>query len=147
MCDYGQGFFIGAPMTGKQVTETLAALPYVQDFGKTVISSLWERAEADTEDVTSPAGLSTNAIAQAMRQKQEDSKREPSLELAMAGQAEPAPLPGHSPMAPRMARAFPAPAAAVGAAKPRKQAKRDKPTPPASQKSRKPAAKKSKAKR
>ncbi len=147
MCDYGQGFFIGAPMTGKQVTETLAALPYVQDFGKTVISSLWERAEADTEDVTSPAGLSTNAIAQAMRQKLEDSKREPSLELAMAGQAEPAPLPGHSPMAPRMARALPAPAAAVGAAKPRKQAKRDKPAPPASQKSRKPAAKKSKAKR
>jgi diguanylate cyclase (GGDEF)-like protein len=137
MCDYGQGFFIGAPLTAKQVTETLAALPYVQDFGKTVISSLWERAEADEEMTTSAEGLSTAAIDRALREQSEERRREPAFGLAGVGAIEAAPPPGLSPMAPRIARTLPAPATITPRA--RKPGKREKAA--AAAKSRKPVRK------
>ena len=46
-CDYGQGFFIGKPMTAKQVSEALAGLPYASSSGRTAITWLWERALKD----------------------------------------------------------------------------------------------------
>ena len=146
MCDYGQGYFIGAPMTAKQVTETLAALPYVQDYGKSVISSLLERAEADSEETLNPVDLSTAAIERALKTQAEPAKVEPRLGLpAAAGAiATLAPPPGVSPMAPRVSR--PQPAAAQANPKPRRTAaKRDKPEPASSKK--KAPAKKAKSKR
>jgi hypothetical protein len=145
MCDYGQGYFIGAPMTAKQVTETLAALPYVQDFGKTVISSLWERAEADQGETTVTEGLSTAAIDRALREQSEERRREPALG-AVGGPAfaEFVPPPGASPMAPRIARTVPAPATITPRS--RKPSKKDKPTAATSVKGRK-AVRKNKVKR
>lgn len=46
-CDFGQGFFIGKPMTAKQVNDALGGLPYAQGSGRTAITWLWERAVKD----------------------------------------------------------------------------------------------------
>ncbi|MCA3560799.1 MAG: EAL domain-containing protein [Aestuariivirga sp.] len=46
-CDYGQGFFIGKPMSAKQVNDALAGLPYAHTSGRTAITWLWERAIKD----------------------------------------------------------------------------------------------------
>ena len=46
-CDYGQGHFIGKPMSAKQVNEALAGLPYAFSSGRTAITWLWERAIKD----------------------------------------------------------------------------------------------------
>lgn len=46
-CDYGQGFFIGRPMTAKQVSDALVGLPYASGEGRTAITWLWERALKD----------------------------------------------------------------------------------------------------
>ena len=46
-CDFGQGFFIGKPMSAKQVNEALAGLPYAHTQGRTAITWLWERAIKD----------------------------------------------------------------------------------------------------
>ncbi len=57
-CDFGQGYFIGRPMTAKQVSEALAGMPYASANGRTAITWLWERAakdplpEALSEEVT-----------------------------------------------------------------------------------------------
>lgn len=46
-CDFGQGYFIGKPMSAKQVNDALAGLPYAQTGGRTAITWLWERAIKD----------------------------------------------------------------------------------------------------
>jgi diguanylate cyclase (GGDEF)-like protein/PAS domain S-box-containing protein len=46
-CDYGQGFFIGKPLTAKQVSDALAGLPYARSSGRTAITWLWERGLKD----------------------------------------------------------------------------------------------------
>ena len=46
-CDYGQGFFIGKPLTAKQVSDALAGMPYTSSSGRTAITWLWERALKD----------------------------------------------------------------------------------------------------
>jgi diguanylate cyclase (GGDEF)-like protein len=46
-CDYGQGFFIGKPLTAKQVNDALAGLPYAFSGGRTAITWLWERGQKD----------------------------------------------------------------------------------------------------
>jgi len=46
-CDFGQGYFIGKPMSAKQVNDALAVLPYAQTAGRTAITWLWERAIKD----------------------------------------------------------------------------------------------------
>ena len=50
-CDYGQGFFIGRPMTAKQVNDALVGLPYASSSGRTAITWLWERAVKDPPPV------------------------------------------------------------------------------------------------
>ena len=91
-CDYGQGFFIGLPMTARQVTESLAAQPYGQNLGKTVMSTLWERASEEPVTMPSGAELTTDAINNAIL------RREPELAERNL------PLPGAAPMAPRMSK-------------------------------------------
>ena len=46
-CDYGQGFFIGKPITARQVNDSLAGLPYAFSSERTAISWLWERSQKD----------------------------------------------------------------------------------------------------
>lgn len=46
-CDFGQGFFIGKPLSAKQVNDALAGLPYAHTSGRTAITWLWERAIKD----------------------------------------------------------------------------------------------------
>jgi EAL domain-containing protein (putative c-di-GMP-specific phosphodiesterase class I) len=41
-CEYGQGFFIGQPMTGKQVIDALSGVPY-SGSKKSAMALLWER--------------------------------------------------------------------------------------------------------
>ena len=45
-CQYGQGFFIGQPMTGKQVIDALSGVPY-SGSKKSVMTLLWERMTGD----------------------------------------------------------------------------------------------------
>ncbi len=46
-CDYGQGYFIGRPLTAKQVSDSLSGMPYASSAGRTAITWLWERAQKD----------------------------------------------------------------------------------------------------
>jgi len=46
-CDFGQGFFIGKPLSAKQVNDALAGLPYAHTSGRTAITWQWERAIKD----------------------------------------------------------------------------------------------------
>ncbi len=71
-CDYGQGFFIGQPMTAKQVTEALSTMPYVNNYGKTAISSLWERANHEPAAVVTDTELTTETINIAISQQAEE---------------------------------------------------------------------------
>ncbi len=45
-CQYGQGFFIGQPMTAKQVIDALSGVPY-SGSKKNVMTLLWERMVGD----------------------------------------------------------------------------------------------------
>ncbi|MBL8907574.1 MAG: EAL domain-containing protein [Rhizobiales bacterium] len=48
-CQYGQGFFIGQPMTAKQVIDALSGVPY-SGSKKNVMTLLWERMVGDRSD-------------------------------------------------------------------------------------------------
>jgi diguanylate cyclase (GGDEF)-like protein/PAS domain S-box-containing protein len=65
-CDYVQGFFIGPPMTAKKITESLGSMPYVKAYGKTAISTLWERAKTEPEVVPNDREFTTEDIDQAL---------------------------------------------------------------------------------
>ena len=120
-CDYGQGFFIGQPMTAKQVGESLASMPYVKGHGRTVMSTLWERAAHEPLPLPTDTEVSTRTIEQAGTQKNDEwetvketvkeSVEETAGETTPAVQArkvaETTPPPGSSPMAPRLAKPAP----------------------------------------
>jgi diguanylate cyclase (GGDEF)-like protein/PAS domain S-box-containing protein len=55
-CDLGQGYFIGEPMTAKQVVDVLSGVPLTAAQHKTTINSLWERM-AGTSNVRVPEPL------------------------------------------------------------------------------------------
>ena len=63
-CDYGQGFFIGKPMTAKQVNDALAGLPYASTSGRTAITWLWERALKDPPPVPKMRHVTAEEIAE-----------------------------------------------------------------------------------
>ncbi len=52
-CDFGQGYFIGEPMTAKQVVDVLSGVPIAAAKHKTAIDTLWERM-AGTSNVRVP---------------------------------------------------------------------------------------------
>ena len=70
-CDLGQGYFIGKPMTAKQVNDALTGLPYASSTGRTAITWLWERAarephpEPRLNDVTAAGIAEANAALEA----------------------------------------------------------------------------------
>jgi diguanylate cyclase (GGDEF)-like protein/PAS domain S-box-containing protein len=55
-CDLGQGYFIGEPMTAKQVVDVLSGVPLSAAQHKTTINSVWERM-AGTSNVRVPEPL------------------------------------------------------------------------------------------
>ncbi len=96
-CDFVQGFFIGQPMTAKQITESLGSMPYVKAYGKTALSTLWERASTDPEAVANNREITTDDINAAIEEQER--------QLAASNAAYPEP--GYSPMAPRVAKLVP----------------------------------------
>lgn len=61
-CDFGQGYFIGRPMTAKQVNDALVGLPYGSGEGRTAITWLWERALKDPPPVPRVRRMTTAEI-------------------------------------------------------------------------------------
>jgi diguanylate cyclase (GGDEF)-like protein len=84
-CDLGQGYFIGRPMTAKQVTDALAGLPYASGSGRTAITWLWERAAKDPAPVPRAQDLTVEDIEQARARQARDLAVE--IEQARARQA------------------------------------------------------------
>jgi diguanylate cyclase (GGDEF)-like protein len=136
-CDMGQGYFIGPPMTAKQVSEALAGLPYASASGRTAITWLWERAARDPSPSPNAIVMTGAAIAEmkARREAEEEASRPPppSAPPAPAPVTTPPPAappvkeqakdppPGNARMAPRFPRPEaepvpPPPAAAEAAA-------------------------------
>jgi EAL domain-containing protein (putative c-di-GMP-specific phosphodiesterase class I) len=95
-CDYVQGFFIGPPMTARKITESLGAVPYVKAYGKTAISTLWERSVKEPEVVASAKEFTTEDIDQAL-----------ARQVGVPAPKAPYPELGLSPMAPRPTRPEP----------------------------------------
>ncbi|MFO1122640.1 MAG: EAL domain-containing protein [Hyphomicrobiales bacterium] len=65
-CNYGQGYFIGKPITARQVTDALNGLPYASSSGRTDISWLWERAVKDPPPEVLNRPVSTASIREAV---------------------------------------------------------------------------------
>ncbi len=63
-CDYGQGYFIGKPMTAKQVSDALAGMPYAASSGRTAITWLWERALKDPPPVPKQRRFTAEDLAE-----------------------------------------------------------------------------------
>ena len=75
-CDFGQGFFIGRPMTAKQVNDALVGLPYASRSGRTAITWLWERALKEPPQAPERRRL-TAAEIESARQVEEAAKPSP----------------------------------------------------------------------
>lgn len=117
-CDFGQGFFIGQPITAKQVTESLAAQPYAQDPEKTVISTLWEHASADPAATAINTELTTEVINKATREREEEVAAKAVAPAERARKSIDAlPTPGAAPMAPRVSKQEPVELPSISALK------------------------------
>lgn len=90
-CDLGQGFFIGPPMTARQVNEALAGLPYATSTGRTAITWLWERAARDPTPQPNTIDVTAAGIAQAHAQQEaaEAARREPPILAELRDHARP----------------------------------------------------------
>jgi len=140
-CDLGQGYFIGQPMTARQVSEALAGLPYASSTGRTAITWLWERAAREPQpeprlrDMAAAHGPRQEAAPEATAAATVPPAPEP-VEAAEAGPAAGRPLPGAARLAPRLTApppAEPVPAVAdeasmvaAEAAKPRRRKRKNK---------------------
>ena len=51
-CDFGQGYFIGEPMSAKQVVDVLSGIPYSATHDQTTIATMWERMGGASTGVT-----------------------------------------------------------------------------------------------
>ncbi len=90
-CDYGQGFFIGKPLTPKQVNDALTGLPYASTSGRTAITWLWERAQKDPPPSPKLRRVTASDLEDA-RAAQEKPRAEAPLPPP-ATRTRPAPLP------------------------------------------------------
>ncbi|MFN4142195.1 putative bifunctional diguanylate cyclase/phosphodiesterase [Aestuariivirga sp.] len=68
-CDYGQGYFIGKPLTAKQVSDALAGLPYAHSSGRTAITWLWERGLKDPPPSPKVQKVTAREIAESQAQQ------------------------------------------------------------------------------
>ena len=94
-CDFGQGFFIGKPMSAKQVNDALAGLPYAHSSGRTAITWLWERAIKDP-----PPEPALRRVTGQDVQRPEPERKPPRVYTRMPRRPEPAPvLPLNTPAA------------------------------------------------
>ncbi|MGE4253527.1 MAG: EAL domain-containing protein, partial [Parvibaculaceae bacterium] len=76
-CDFGQGYFIGEPMTAKQVVDVLSGVPLSAAKHKTTIDSLWERM-AGTSNVRVPEPLPETKPAPPPETKAAPQERKPA---------------------------------------------------------------------
>lgn len=89
-CDFGQGFFIGKPLSAKQISDAFGALPYARSSGRTAITWLWERAQKDPAPeprlvkVTSSEPESITDPEQGPAQSSEKPGLVPTLEIVPA---------------------------------------------------------------
>ncbi len=97
-CDLGQGYFIGEPMTAKQVVDALSGVPLTAAKHKTTIDSLWERM-AGTSNVRVPEPL-PGIKPEPQNAQAKDAK--PESNSARQGASAPA---GVKPRSPRLLRA------------------------------------------
>jgi diguanylate cyclase (GGDEF)-like protein len=101
-CDYGQGFFIGKPITARQVNDALAGLPYAFSSGRTAITWLWERGQKDPppeprrRPMTGPDLTEPESVAP----PQEDMRGEDAAEARPAPAAPPQQAPRPEPPEP-----------------------------------------------
>ena len=86
-CDFGQGFFIGKPMSAKQVNDALAGLPYAHSSGRTAITWLWERAIKDP-----PPEPALRRVTGQDVQRPEPERKPPRVYTPMPRRPEPAPV-------------------------------------------------------
>ena len=131
-CDYGQGFFIGEPMTAKQVADALSGMPYAASKDRTAIKALWERAAtAPAELPPLPPPDDIGPLPKAPLNAAPAYEPEPEPVFAIVPEPDSGsfidpPRLGSSPMAPRLLRPVPdAPAAGA----PRKSARSSRKTP------------------
>jgi EAL domain-containing protein (putative c-di-GMP-specific phosphodiesterase class I) len=80
VCDFGQGYFIGEPMTAKQVVDVLSGVPLAAARHKTAIDTLWERM-AGTSNVRVPEPLPDRKPMP--REVKSEAKPAPSREAAV----------------------------------------------------------------
>ncbi|MGH6907395.1 MAG: EAL domain-containing protein, partial [Aestuariivirga sp.] len=100
-CDLGQGYFIGRPMTAKQVSDALAGMPYTASSGRTAITWLWEKAAKDPASIPIATDVTAASIEEhRARQAMEQAEQMPA-EVAAKPLAPPL---GSSPMAPRLVK-------------------------------------------
>ena len=118
-CDYAQGFFIGEPVTAKQVIEALGGLPYNVAQRRSGMAAFWDRLLGRDERMPAapPApDLTDGPRVQDVADYEEDEARPPRRSAALPSpQPQPPVRPAASggerlPMAPRL-RVMPAPAA------------------------------------
>jgi diguanylate cyclase (GGDEF)-like protein len=104
-CDYGQGFFIGKPITARQVNDALAGLPYAFSSGRTAITWLWERGQKDPppEPRRKPMTGPDLSEPENLAPPQEDLRGEDAAEARPAPAAPPQRAPRPEPPAPSSA--------------------------------------------
>ncbi len=109
-CDLGQGYFIGRPMTARQVTDALTGLPYTASSGRTAITWLWERAARDPAPVPLTEEVTAAGIHESQSRLREEAETAQAVarpsETIAAGEPHTAVKPavpplGSAPMAPR----------------------------------------------